>query len=184
VPGPVNVECGGVLTPERCHSAPFGNWGVKTVYSGYHDGFQWSGWHNDKIKPWLQWNSCTGEPKYNNPEDLPENPQITYGGVNTHALYVLRLPRGASCAALNNKTMTFHTEYMKLYELDSAWDFLPPCFGNGSDYVTTVNFPPITFTVTCSASGICRGQSAWADPLSTNKPAHSKMRIQVYAVDY
>ena len=113
VPGPVNVECGN--GPERCHTAPYGNWGVETVYQGRYDGHQFQGWFDDGKDPWLQWNSCTS--LY--PPD--PDPQVTHGGVNTHATYTLRLPLGErSCSSLNNKTVTFHAEYMQLYELDSA----------------------------------------------------------------
>ena len=64
--GPVNAECGGI------HSAPFGNWGVRTESTNKHDGHQFDGWcrnrilcdNNNRCKQhciasWYQWNSCT-----------------------------------------------------------------------------------------------------------------------------
>lgn len=65
--GPVATECS-----EWPHSAPFGNWGVKTETSDKEDGHQFDGWCHSKFlcdnnddcdwhctDLWYEWNSCT-----------------------------------------------------------------------------------------------------------------------------
>ena len=66
--GPVDNEC----STSGGHSAPFGNWGVKTEISDKLDGHQFQGWcqfkflcdNNDDCDwhctdRWYEWNSCT-----------------------------------------------------------------------------------------------------------------------------
>ena len=79
--GPVETEC-----PGGIHSAPFGNWGVKTETSDKKDGHQFDGWchdHrviNESVPPgvrgryktycgddWYEWNSCTTNQLYATP---------------------------------------------------------------------------------------------------------------------
>ena len=171
VPGPVNVECG--TGSEHMHTAPFGNWGVQTVHSAYYDGHQWNGWKWDD--GWWQWNSCTTY--YDSADDLPQVPQVTTTGVNTHGMVRFDRSEGVSCYDLyHDTTLTFVNEFMQLLELDSGWDLL--LGGNGSDVVTTLNFDTFSFPVTCN-SNFCQGSSGWKSPTSTSGPAHSMFRVLI-----
>lgn len=77
--GPVATECGGGVWPFK-HSAPFGNWGVKTETSDKEDGNQFQGWcrnrylcdNNNRCKrhctdAWYEWNSCTTHSQWSPP---------------------------------------------------------------------------------------------------------------------
>ena len=107
VTGPVNEECG---WPDELHSAPFGNWGVDTEYSGRVDGHQFQGWcryrrltdNNGQSDmycedSWLQWHSCTSDlARFRAPNTDFFNAangreQQTIGGTNGHGSGVIGL---------------------------------------------------------------------------------------------
>ena len=144
--GPVDAECdtGGP------HSAPFGNWGVKTETSDKEDGNQFQGWcrnrylcdNNNTCKrhctdAWYEWNSCTFHEwsppnrdfyNYNN-----NTQQRSTRGVNDHgggAFYVsVSCPYDSNgdgvndaggCAEVFSRGFSISNHQMKLYELDGA----------------------------------------------------------------
>lgn len=60
VRGRIMVECGNecpVWPLPLCHSAPFGNWGVDSIYGPTTNDDQFRGWKN--LDGHGQWNSCT-----------------------------------------------------------------------------------------------------------------------------
>lgn len=178
VPGPVNVECGGI-SQDYMHSAPFGNWGVDSNYGSAHDGYQFSGWYPDD--GWRQWNSCTST--YRSPEHLPEEPQLAkpnYGNLYARATRYHR--PGRPCNVIHRSgAYVLSGLYMRLYELDTKWDFL--ILGNGSDYVTTLYFPTLVTPISCNSTGYCRGQSAYKQNRFANRPATAKIAV-VITTDY
>ena len=181
VPGPVNTECG--TGTERMHSAPFGNWGVKSRHSGYWDGYQFSGWEPDD--GWRQWNSCTSDPQYRTPRYLPEEPQLPDPDVeNIYATTRLRGSNGRTCASIHSgRTHIFRNEYMKVYELDSKWDFIGG--GNGSDLVTTLSYShqAISVPMRCSNQSVCRGESSWTRP-RWNSRVRASIKIIIHTYYY
>ena len=75
---PIQTEC-----PGGVHSAPFGNWGVKSTYGGKEDGHQFDGWCKNHTvgsttyctDPWYEWNSCT---HFNNGTLNTETPSLDF----------------------------------------------------------------------------------------------------------
>lgn len=102
VKGDLRVECGDEGWPIQ-HSAPWGNWGVSSIFGGAIDGHQFDGWCKDRWvcdnygdckcdclsdlsqqaqkERWYQWNGCTAEPRwapencslYNSPDCITSN---------------------------------------------------------------------------------------------------------------
>ena len=115
--GPVETECATFWF----HSAPFGNWGVKTETSDKKDGHQFDGWCHDKVvlvnesvppgvrgryktycgDDWYEWNSCTSEDREWRPPNSDfynynnDTQQKSTRGVNHHGSGISRL--GAPC---------------------------------------------------------------------------------------
>ena len=73
--------------------------------------------------------------------------------------------------------MVFYGQYMTIYELDTAWDFL--WGGNGSDWVDELSYPGLVATVGiwCRSANECSGTSSWLRP--TN-PGVTSANIQIH----
>jgi len=177
VPGPVNTECD--RGSEHMHSAPFGNWGVKSPHSGYWDGWQFAGWRPED--GWRQWNSCTSE--YRSQEDLPEEPQLPDpDDSNVYARKTQRDRSNRTCESIHSgRTHKFRGEYMKVYELDSRGDLV--LGGNGSDLVTTIRYRDISVSMNCTSASVCRGDSGWITP-RWNSRVRASIKIVIYTNDY
>lgn len=154
VPGPVSVECG--IGSEYMHSAPFGNWGVKSNHGGAYDGYQFAGWHPED--GWRQWNSCTS--RYRGLVYLPRQPQIAQPGhAHVYATSRRRGRPGVPCSRIHRGGVyVLSGLYMRLYELDTRWDFI--LGGNGSDHVATLSYPTVVVPIRCTSSSYCHGRSA------------------------
>ena len=105
--GVIKAECPSHVPLPRIlqHSAPFGNWGVHSVFGGKRDEDQFAGWHQDDGHH--QWNSCTTHPDYrapdpdhyNRPPDVGWWQQTLLGEERVNSKWLHRGRRGQSCRA-------------------------------------------------------------------------------------
>lgn len=180
VPGPVDTECG--TRREPLHSPPFGNWGVKSRYGNLRDSFQFAGWKSSDDSPWLQWNSCTSDSRYNTRQYLPHGQpqQAIPDGTNQYAMTVHYGPNNVPCNRVHSKGVyPFKSPLrMEIYELDNIFDFI--LFGNGADLVGSLIYPPINVPLTCRPStGSCSGQSRWLSPDGNVSDSNVSANIRV-----
>ena len=165
VNGAVNMECGAGL-----HSAPFGNWGVRSNYGSVKDTDQFRGWK------WLdgpttkrQWNSCTTRvDQYR----APDPRYYTYPGFRdqrsndtvTHGTYTYRarrrncrlpVPTNTDCSGMDGYRVNGGTNYMDIYELD--WP-------DSDDFITRLSyrFTSVEFQ-DCTRNGCPERRTAWQD---------------------
>ncbi len=182
VPGHVAVECG--RGTERAHSAPFGNWGVKSPHGGYRDGYQFTGWEPDD--GWLQWNSCTTIHAFQTERFLPGGrPQYADPSypINTYVTTQRRGGNNIPCDQVYRSGLYIAVGlYMRLYELDTRWDLF--ALGNGSDHVDTLRYPPIRVPITCYNERYCRGESSWTPASRSGGIVRSQIRIVLYTRYY
>lgn len=178
VSGAVNVECGAGV-----HSAPFGNWGVKSNYGGITDTDQFRGWkHEDGPPTKRQWNSCTTRvPKYRAPncnyyndnacttqrwDDVVSHGTVTYRSRNQCPQYLdPNNPQPSGCSNMGRVEQT--NNYMRVYELD-----LPDCY----DYLRTLKFPRTSVTLTsCNYDGCPERTSSWVQMGSSEVEPRSRL---------
>ncbi len=194
VTGDINAECLGSI-----HSAPFGNWGVRSNWGVALDGVQFAGWKGSG-KP--QWNSCTTDQEnfptgvqgywdsngplwpggsqlsyfYNDP--FPARTKQKANPDNTRlyasAIWGLADPfdPNASCADLHPGVYSFDP-FMKPYELDWPDD---------DELVATLRYDRVNLPITCSGSQ-CSGQhQGWLGPASGDQDVTAEIRITITMV--
>lgn len=172
--GSVMVECGDECISVACHSAPFGNWGVDSVFDERYDGAQFRGW-------WLgdghrQWNSCTDQyydgpyvnDGYGRQRAAPDNAEVSGGETTWSTL---------ACASITPEVRTFRNLTMRLYELDS----------DGDDHVTNLRYGTVDLQINCSDAWNCSGQTEWLQQLvtdSTGVSADARISVRTRFVSY
>ena len=196
--GTVNAEC---YTGRLGHSAPFGNWGVRSNYGQFYDGHQFSGWkYGDG---WKQWNSCTTrEAAFRGPSTCgvhyndgritsSTHPQISLcsrqkaspDSENRYArvFYPVGAPDSTQpCSYWVPGVQVFSGLRMELYELDAAPPFTT--LASDSDFVTTLRYPTVTVPISCTG-GRCSGESRWYAQQrvdNTGVTAQIKVRVAYY----
>ena len=173
--GRVMVECGDEHFLGVTHSAPFGNWGVDSVFSERHDGAQFRGWK--VIDGHRQWNSCT-EQYYDGPYTNdgrgrqradPDDPENAGGKSDRSVL---------ACAGSLPEVHTFRDAKLKLYELD--WPV-------GDDHVTTLRYGTVNLRINCSDAWNCSGETPWLTQRSvdsTGVSAQARFKVRSRFVSY
>ena len=173
--GRVMVECGDECFLGICHSAPFGNWGVDSVFSERHDGAQFRGWR--VIDGHRQWNSCTeryqdapytndGRGRQRADPDDPENA----GGRSYRSVL--------ACAGRVPEVRTFTNAKLQLYELD--WPV-------GDDDVTTLRYGTVNLRISCSDAWNCSGETPWLTQRSvdsTGVSAQARFKMKSRFISY
>lgn len=95
----ITAEC-----PPSIHSAPFGNWGVRSRHGGARNTDQFNGWKSRGSQ--YQWNSCTTHPDYDAPDIYDYNRPLgegwwqesdPYDERRYESAWVERGPRGETC---------------------------------------------------------------------------------------
>lgn len=162
VRGDVNTECGDecrFIFP--CHTPPWGNWGVDSVYGGKIDGFQFAGWHPSD--GWRQWNSCTGrqiESEFNDgfgrQKAAPDNERVVY---TWYDYYNAGYRNRDACDDWLPEVRTFRDVELDHFELD-GFDF--------DNFVATLEYGNVDISVECSSPFNCTGASDWYPATSTN----------------
>lgn len=145
--GRVMVECGDECFLGFCHSAPFGNWGVDSVFNERHDGDQFKGWK--LIDGHRQWNSCTGQYYTRTNDGLgrqradPDDDE-TAGATSTVKIQ--------TCASGLPEVRTFSRAELRLYELDLPGE---------DDHITTLSYGTVNLRINCSDAWNCSGETPW-----------------------
>ena len=167
ITGTVQTECG--------FNGKFGNWGVTSNVGWISNGDQFQGWY--PADGHEQWMSCTNHsstqppnPNYYNATGYTE--QNTDKGNNSHGGGWDSI--GVSCpvdsdgdgscdsgGCMDVSSYTLSNNWMSMYELDHGW---------GDDFVTTLNFPNVSVTMTCDVWGCDDMGSAWVAPSSSTAP--------------
>lgn len=173
--GTVMVECGDECVGVWCHSAPFGNWGVDSVFSERHDGAQFRGWK--LIDGHRQWNSCT-EQYYDGPwtNDGPRKQKADPDEAENAGGKTTESP--LACAGSLPEVRTFTNAQLKLYELD---------FPGYDDYVTTLRYGTVNLRIDCSDAWTCSGETPWLTQTwidSTGVSADAKYGVKSRFVSY
>ena len=180
VDGPVNTECPGVL-----HSAPFGNWGITSVFGPRVDGAQFQGWKTPgarfdrygnprPIDPSdYEWNSCTSHSDFSPPNCSYYNAagcteqESTQG--NNHVgdiaiRYSVQCPRDTdgdgTCdtggCSYDGRTTRVDTPDLSLYELD-PW--------SPDTLVQIIHYPTVSVVADCPDPWGCNQTwGTWSAP--------------------
>lgn len=176
----VNEECGCAFDPgctgtDDCHSCTWGNWGVDSLWSSRQDSNQFRGWQQEPDGT-AEWNSCTdvcssGSTCFNNGDGqqktTPFNDVREYasGQVNR---WIRDQGQGLGCAWLDGKQMLLTSNFLELYELDWA-----------DDFVDTITGPTLTINLTCPDEDTCTGQSSWEDADNTPGDISAQIRSRI-----
>lgn len=172
--GVIDAEC-----PGSIHSAPFGNWGMISIFGGLENRDQFTGWKGSSPK--LQWNSCTQHYKfraphpkyYNRPRSGPKVWQESIKGERRADSAWLSRSRNQTCRARwHNKVFTIPNLQTILHELDKPDD---------SEHVATLGYGRKYIRMSCSSTWICEGRTGWMDPTSVS-PSNSRVFGQAYVL--
>lgn len=170
--GRISAECPGLF-----HTAPFGNWGVHSIFGGIKNEDQFKGWYKDDGHH--QWNSCTTDPKYQAPNPMYYNRPANIGqwqkGEQTEERVNKVLldtgENGASCHDLwDGEVYTLENIEMRLFELDP---------GPGDSLVATLSYEDVKIKLQCDSTWACDGKTDWMSQLSVD-PSSSRVSAQVY----
>ena len=172
VSGDISAECGGSI-----HSPPFGNWGVDLRFhpGARRDGFQFPGWKSEG--GWLQWNSCTTEPRFAPPNDRYYNndgfrSQKAWPDTVSVSHSVGGYTRGENertCEDLiEQNRIVVNRVAIGVYELDP----LSP-----DAHVATLSYGTIEIPYQCDGPWVCTGESEWKEPESGNENVSAELRL-------
>lgn len=197
VTGNVHAECGGF----SWHTAPWGNWGVKSPYGRIMDTDHFKGWKvpdNDTKK---QWNSCTDTAPWNeegncdwynypNGECTSQRssssrtysyPTTRHSWTNDKRIFPTRCPFDSTGDGMEDAggCKDFETLYFPLGTGSSEmrlyeldWD--------GDDYVTTITYDEIDVSMNCPDPWCCTySSSGWISPSGGTSVATAKNKIVV-----
>ena len=169
----INAEC-----PGSIHSAPFGNWGVLSIFGGIRNEDQFAGWRPDDGHH--QWNSCTTHQKYwaPNPSYYNKPPmgwtwqQTRLGEERVNSRWLDRGQRGQSCRARwDGRVYTFGNLRMYLYELD--W--------TGNSHTATLSYGTVQIRLRCRSTWLCEGETVRMQQQSVT-PASSHVSAEAYVL--
>lgn len=180
--GVIEAECPSRIPPPvgwTIHSAPFGNWGVHSLFGGKRDERQFAGWarHGDQ----LQWNSCTMHSKfrapnpdyYNRPSGVGWWQETVLGEERVNSKWLHRGRRGQSCRARwDGQVFVFPNLEMQLYELD-PW--------SRDSRTATLRYGTVRIRLRCSSTWICEGDTARMQQRSVT-PASSRVSAEAYVL--
>lgn len=183
----ITAECGG-----DGHSAPYGNWGVNSIYGPVKDANQFPGWKpgtawasGDSI--W-QWNSCTTSytgSTYNNAygvkydgyyQDSPLTRDLGYyiykKPIDCQGSETYPLPSSIGCG--DSSSLTVGADSLSLYELDFDENY----------HITTLSFPGVNIDLNCNYYGCSEVTIPWKGESNSSKPytkVHAKYTVRVSA---
>lgn len=157
----LDQECYRPLLGEY-HSAPFGNWGVVSPYSGRWDGDQFPGWK--QMGGHHQWNACNidfpaPDSAYYNADSFTtqastyQHPWGFPDGAAQHAWRWLDTREGY-CDSYNGLVQTEEGHFMDLWELDPYDD---------DEFVGTLEFPTLSLEIAGCGETECYIHSDWVD---------------------
>lgn len=148
--GRVMVECGDECVLLWCHSAPFGNWGVDSMFSERQNSDQFKGWK--PIDGHRQWNSCTAQ-YYDGPYTNNGRGRQKADPDDTETAGERNWKRYGSgpCDDVLPEVRTFADTALRLYELDRGRD----------DHVTTLRYGTVNVRINCSDAWNCSAETPW-----------------------
>lgn len=165
--GRIGVECSGSM-------APWGNWGVSSVFGSRKDANQFAGWKRTGGR-W-RWNSCTtgtawSAPRagfYNRPRSDPRWWQQTNGGEErVNSAWFNKGREGLSCRdRWDNRVYTFSNLHVNLYQMEV-----------GDDKVATLKYGDVQVRLSCPSTWRCEGNSGWKRQQSVS-PSNTKISAQ------
>lgn len=170
--GVIDAECYGTI-----HSAPFGNWGMYSIFGSREDRHQFAGWHWSD-KKW-QWNSCTWHPDFDAPPPLYYNeprqgPRVSQksrqGELRADSGWLMHSPRQTCQARWHNKVYSIDGFETRLYDLDWPDD---------SEHTATLKYGNLRIRMSCSSTWLCEGRWGWRSPNSVS-PSNSKVSAEAY----